>query len=504
MRTLRLLASFGREWRRFPLPLFLLSLLALPVIAFAQNSPIPQSGAVAANRQPTPEPPVFDPRRYTEDYRYLDDSALHTSAWWEPLKRVRLDPTKPDLKEDDIGGTPLLRLAGEVRVRTEDYTGNLFNPAAPGRQGYIWERVLPYVEVDASPRLRFVLEFEAGYSQGQNPGPSSIDQTGADFLQGFVEISEPTPAGRFAVRLGRQVLSYGDGALIDSRYGPNVLLSFDGAFLNWQQAGWRVDSFYARPVNTALHDFDDATSVEEQVWSVYAGHDVPGPSGSSIDLYYIGFRNSQAVWNGKQAGELRHSIGARYVSGRGSLDYKGDVIAQFGTFGNGSISAGAVAGELGASQRSRYLKPRYHLNSGLASGDTNKASRNLHTFNSLFPRGQYFSDTGLIGPYNIVNLREGVTLNFGKKLNVDTLIGEYWRQSHMDGVYRNGGGLLFPSNQSKDSYVATQIESVADYELYRGLSLRLTLAHFSPGAFIRSTGPHRSVWFVGAESRFWF
>ena len=466
-----------------------------------QSSSIPQGGATAENRAPLPGPPMFDPRRYTEDYRYLHDPAKRTGAWWEALKRVELEPSRPSTRET---GTPVLRIGNEVRVRTENYTGNLFSTDRVGRQGYVWERVLPYLEVDANPSVRFVLQFEAAYSQEQNPGPSPLDKTSADFLQGFVEVARSTPIGHFAVRAGRQVLSYGDGSLIDSRYGPNVLLAFDGAVLNSQRGAWRVDTFYARPVNSNLQDFDDATSAEQQVWGVFTGRNLPGLKRGELDLEYVGFRDTTAIFNGKQGAELRHTLGVRHVGSLGNLDWKGELLGQFGTFGAGRIAAGAAAGEMGVTGSGWFFKPRLHLNSGLASGDRDGHSADLHTFNALFPRGQYFSDTGLIGPYNVVNAREGVLLNLGKTLTIDTLAGEYWRESEDDGVYRNGGGVLYPASRGRGKYVATQVESVADFEPVHGVACRLTLAHFAPGAFVRSTPHHRSVWFVGAETRWWF
>ena len=439
-------------------------------------------------------PPMFDPRRYTEDYRYLADQTQRSGAWWEGPKYLPLDDE----------GAVVLTLGGEVRVRGEAYENNLFSLSKNGDQAYVWERVLPYADLHLGQHVRLFGQIEAAYSQGQKPGPSPLDETRTDLLQGFVELTTPIGHGDLSARIGRQIISYGDGSLIDSRYGPNVLQSFDGAFLDYRSGPWRADVFWARPVRNGLRDFDDATDRGQQVWGAILGKDLPGLSNGVLDVYYFGFENDDASFNGKNGRERRHTIGLRHVGGLGPLDWKSELIGQFGSFGTGQIRAYAAAGEVGYTIKSLAFTPRLHLNGGVASGDRYPDDRNLNTFNALFPRGQYFSDTGLIGPYNLVNTRVGSQFSIAPNLRLDALVGFYWRASLNDGVYRNGGGPLFAGSAGEGRFVATQYEAVLDYSVTRGVDFRLTIADFEPGQFVRSTGNFGPVHFVGAETRIWF
>ena len=454
-------------------------LIAAPAMAQDALAPAPS------------KPPMFDPRRYTEDYRYVLDPAKRTGAWWEPLKVV------------PIGDDVQLELGGEIRVRTESYAGNLFSRAPVATQTYVWDRALPYASLHVGTHVRAFVQFEAAYAQGERPSPTPLDETGIDLLQGFVEADVPVGDAHLTARVGRQVLTYGDGALIDSRYGPNVLQSFDGAFVDYRTAHHRFDLFWARPVVNGLRDFDDHTSGHQQIWGAIAGRDIAGLKGGVLDVYYFGFEDRHAMFNGKQGRELRHTIGLRHSGAVGALDWKADTIGQFGSFGDGRIRAYALGGELGYTLAHAPLTPRLHANSGVASGDDGRA-RGLGTFNALFPRGQYFSDTGLLGPYNLINLRTGSTFTFSRKVNLDALVGFYWRENPRDAVYRNGGALLFAASAGEGRYIATQYEAVLSYIPTRGIDTRLTLALFDPGPFVRSTGNVAPVRFVGAEARFWF
>ena len=437
---------------------------------------------------------MFDPRRYTEVYLYLADPAQRTGSWWE----------KPKYLPVEDSGDVILTLGNEFRIRSETYANNLFTRAKSGDQAYVGERALPYADLHIGTHVRLFTQFEAAYSQGQKPGPSPLDETGVDALQGFVEVTTPVDEGRLAARIGRQVLSYGDGSLIDSRYGPNVLQSFDGAFVDYTRGVWRGDIFWARPVRSGLHSFDDKTNSRQQIWGVIVGRDLPKLTRGVFDAYYFGFRNTTSMFNGKAGEEERHTFGLRHVGGVGALDWKGELIGQVGTFGSGSIRAYAAAAEIGYTLKGAPFTPRLHVNGGVASGDHHPDRPGVGTFNALFPRGQYFSDTGLIGPYNLVNARPGLKLNFAPKLTLDALAGFYWRESTSDAVYRNGGAPLFAAAAGRGRYVATQFESTLDYELTRGVDLRLTLADFEPGRFVRSTGSVGSVHFFGAETRLWF
>jgi Alginate export len=88
-------------------------------------------------------------------------------------------------------------------------------------------------------------------------------------LQGFADGRLPLGSDdSLTVRVGRQVMKYGSGRLINE--GPNVRLSFDGGLARWETDDWRVDGFYARPVKHHFDSFNDHADGLRNVWSLHA------------------------------------------------------------------------------------------------------------------------------------------------------------------------------------------------------------------------------------------
>jgi len=139
--------------------------------------------------------------------------------------------------------------------------------------------------------------------------------------------------------------------------------------------------------------------------------------GGNVDFYYFGIENDNAVYNQGAGHELRHSIGTRIWGKQAGWDYNVELVYQFGTFGDADISAWTAASEAGYTFANAPLRPRFFLKADIASGDQDPNNPNLNTFNALFPKGAYFSETGLIGPANIIDVHPGIELQLTKRLS---------------------------------------------------------------------------------------
>jgi hypothetical protein len=158
---------------------------------------------------------------------------------------------------------------------------------------------LPTVDLHVGRNVRLFGELIAAWAEGKQPFETPVDETDVDLLQAFVDISVPLgdEETSLTVRPGRQMLSYGSERLIGTRYGPNVLRTFDGIKEYIDGDGWRVDGFYARPVEPQLDDFDDESHDDLSTWALYGTVDLPLAQESGLDLYYIGYDNEAAVFN---------------------------------------------------------------------------------------------------------------------------------------------------------------------------------------------------------------
>jgi Alginate export len=456
------------------------------------------TGATAAwsqevTRANVPQPPAITTLRSTEDYSYLKDPQNRSGAWWEPYKFIPLDPY----------AISYLTVGNEFRLRYEHYRNNVFSPKPT--EGYLWFRDMPYADLHIGSNFRIFGQLIAAYAARSHLTKGGIDETGVELLQGFADLRLPWLDGVATLRGGRQLMAYGSERLISLRYGPNVLRSFDGGLARWETGDWRVDGFFSQPVRNNLPSFDDGTDGSRQVWSLYATRNLPAVGQySGLDLFYIGYVNTDATFDPGEGHERRHTFGTRFFGTRGPWTWDMEAHFQFGAFAGGNIRAWSIATDVRYTFSELPLKPYAELRANIISGDHNPNDLTLGTFNALFPRGKYFGEIGLIGPANLINLHPiaGIDLGSGWTLSGATVF--YWRESLGDGLYGAGGQLLRSADNSRSRYIGTQADIVLGWEATRNLSFQLAYSIFAPGQFVKDTGPSQTVHFVGAEALFQF
>jgi len=417
--------------------------------------------------------PTLSITRYDEDWSDLADAEKRGHHWTGPFKYIPL--------ADDAW----LSTGIELRVRDEAYANNPWDPAADDR--YLWVRALPYADLHVG-RVRAFAQPILAYASGA-PGP--IDQTRTDLLQGFGEVD----LGPLTLRGGRQMLSLGSERLVGTRYGPNVPLAFDGVRGIVQAGKASVSLFAVKPVAPGPDSFDDRSSPTKALWGAYAA--LP-----RLDLYYLGYRNRNAHFGGREGRELRHTLGARYHGASRGWHWNIEAAGQFGSFAGGTIGAWTLATELGRALPGLPLDATLRFN--LVSGDGDPGDDRLGTFNALFPKGKYFGELSPVGPANLVSLNPRLSAPFGNGFSGSLAAMAYWRYSRADGVYDIPGNLLRPPGDSRARFIGKEAEASLAWQASAELELSASFSLFAPGAFIRDTGPADTIRMIGLESNFRF
>lgn len=423
--------------------------------------------------------------RYDEDWSVLRDGE-HNG--WRQVKYVPLDQR----------GNVWLTLGGEARARFEGFDNNLWgDPPAPD-DGYLWLRAMPHADLHAGPARVFVQGI-AGYARGVAAGEGPADETGIDLLQGFADIRLDLGAGSsVTLRGGRELMALGSERLVGIRYGPNIPQAFDGFRAIAEHGPVRVDAFRLRPVSIGGRDFDDRTSQTRRLDGVYAT--ITPASGIGIDVYWLGYENEEARFADSTARETRDSFGLRFFGKRGHLGWNWEAMLQRGHFDGDPIRAWSLATETAWNLPHVPFKPRLRLRANIASGDRDSEDTKLGTFNALFPKGKYFGELSPIGPRNIVNIHPGVDFDLGSGVTVELTAAAFWRESRGDGIYDVPGQLIRAASGSTARHIGNQVEIVAGWQASDVLSFTASLSAFRPGAFIRDTGPARTIRMVGAEA----
>lgn len=437
----------------------------------------------AAQEAPVWRAPSPSLIRYDEDWSGLADPAARTGRWTEDFKYIALPGA-------------YLTTGLEVRLRNEAFRDNLWGDGPAPNDGYLWIRALPYADLHVG-RVRAFIQPIVAYAVGVAPSASPIDETRADLLQGFGEVSLPIGAASLTLRAGRQMMPLGSERLVGARYGPNVPLAFDGVRADLQSGAAKLSVFSTKPVKPGLGDVDDRSSTTKALWGAYAT--LP-----NLDLYYLGFRHRGATFGGRTGDEHRDSFGVRSFGHAADWRWNVEGVLQTGHFDGQKIRAWTVGSEVGRKFPDARLSPDATVRFNIVSGDRDPLDGKLGTFNALFPKGKYFGELSPIGPYNIVSLNPGVALDLGHDVTLGLSAMAYWRYATADGVYDVPGGLIRAPGGSRARFIGKQAEALVDWQATPALDLSASLSAFAPGAFIRQTGLAKTICMLGLEANFRF
>ena len=128
----------------------------------------------------------------------------------------------------------------------------------------------------------------------------------------------------------------------------------------------------------------------------------------------------------------------------------------------------------------------------------------MQTFNPLFPRGAYFNESGIIGPFNLIDLHPQLEVHPRDQVTLSVDADWFWRESRADGVYGPGGNVLRSGAASDARRIGTQASVKAEWRPTKHLKLNVVYARFVAGPFLRESGPGADTDFVGGWATFTF
>jgi len=442
---------------------------------------------------PTVQRPEYRQLRYDEDYRFLAKRA--DRDFFDPVKFVRLNES----------GNAYLSIGGEIRERYEYFENPLWGSAPQDADGYLLQRYMLHSDLHWTDAFRLFVQVKSGIDTDRTGGPRPTDRDELDLHQTFFDLKFPIGSETtFTIRPGRQELVYGSSRLISAREGPNVRQSFDAARGIFSFGGLRIDAFVARPVETNPGIFDDNPDPHWALWGVYSVFPAHALPGGKIDLYYLGYENERARFDQGTANEERHSLGTRLWGQPNGWDYNFEFVYQFGHFGRGDINAWTAASDTGYTFQQAPFKPRIGLRADITSGDADRKNSNLQTFNPLFPKGSYFTESALIGPANHIDLHPSVAFRLIDDLTLTLENDTFWRESPGDGLYGPAVNLLRSGATSRARYVGTQPSIMVEYQPNRHLFFAANYSHFFSGRFIKESGSGEDVDYITAWVTFKF
>lgn len=412
--------------------------------------------------------------RQDEDYSDLRNPAC-LQDFWDPLKFI------------PFGSDGYVTIGGELREWYEGFHNANWGAGPKDDNGYLLQRTSLYSDWHLGSRFRFFGQLTSDIEAGRNGGPAPNMEATLWVEQGFGDFDLVESArGSLTLRLGRQEFEFGSGRLVDVREGPNVRLAFDGVDAIIKAASWHVDAFAARPVVNNIALFDDPPNHATMFWGAYGVRSLPSTHGGNIDVYYLGIDNKDATFSRGTAEEIRHTVGTRFWGEHRALVYNWEGMFQCGSFGHADIRAWAAAGHTGYNVRSIPLQPQIGINLGATSGDSDRPSAPLGTFNPLFPTGIYFGegDVNLNGPSNMLRIGPSATLHLRRNLSLVLGYDFFWRESLEDGIYGLGVNLLWSGLNNRNRYIGRQPSAGVYWQASRHIGVAAAYTHFLVGPFL--------------------
>ncbi len=364
------------------------------------------------------------------------------------------------------------------------------------------------------------------YAQGQDsrewnsnrdkiPGNLGAEGDDAfDLRQAYVEIgnSKDFP---LVVKVGRQILSYGDERLIGSFDWNNFGRTFDAVKVSWKTPQWQLDAFASSVVVIDRAEFNTSdlfnanTNDRQQVFSGLYFTDGSLSIGS-LELYALWLSQANgAVSNQESAvpfttpttGPTSKPSSFGTYGGRLHGDPKklhGFEFDLEGAYQNGllrgqQLDAFAVHSGLGYNFYDVPLKPRIWAEYNFASGDRSTTDNRSETFQNLFPTNhKFYGYMDLFSWQNMQNPTVSLQLTPVKNLTAEVAYRAYWLASTNDLWYRANGLTtvrpLTPATKNASNFVGTELDLLLTWKATKHLSFQGGFSHFFQGDYLSSSG----------------
>lgn len=453
-------------------------------------------GLPAAAQEPA-EPPQFQrPRtqvlRQNEDWSGLRGLERSTTGdFLDPLKFV-------PLKED---GSWWMSVGGQARARFEGWRDFNFGQAPAGTttdDEFVLWRLMLHTDFHFGENLRLFAEGKSALSSDRElaGGKRALDEDQLDLQQLFADLSVGSAdSGRFTLRPGRFMLLLGRERLVSPLAWSNTMRTWDGVQAMYRSGSWNLNGFWSRYVPVDATSFNEP-DLGNDFYGLYATH-AAGKGAPTLDLYWLGYSQEGASFNGTSGTDQRDTFGWRLGGrfGESAYDYDLESAYQIGEVGDEDVSAWMIATQVGRTLEGA-TKPRVWLGFDYASGD-DEAGGDVGTFNQLYPLGHaYLGYIDAIGRQNILAGSFGFSVAPDDALTLAWDNHAFWLADTEDALYNAGGAVSRPGGSASSSYVGFEVDLTAQRRFDRHLVGLLGYSHFFAGDMLSESGAGEDTDFV--------
>jgi hypothetical protein len=385
-----------------------------------------------------------------------------------------------------------MRIGVEHRGRLEGFSGGGF---AENREDVYWlNRFRITTRFAVKPWLSATVQGQDARVEGRN---GAI--TGAPFRDQFDLRLAHVDAGnfeksRFAVRVGRQELAFGDQRVVGPVSWLNTARSFDAVRGVFRHKKVRVDGFAASVVAIQMDDINRSGG-----GNYFYGADAPLmvlPRGGILEPYEFVRTAENVRTEAGAAGDLTSSTSGVRAVGTFSdhIDYNIEAAIQRGSLGHDTISAWAGHALVGRTIPIASKMYRAFGEYNFASGDDTPTDGVRGTFDQLYPTAHdKYGLADQVGWKNIHHLRAGLETRVHPKLMLGGGYHSFWLASRTDALYSAASAVIarIPTG-APNRHVGQELDIQATYTPSPRIQLHGGYAHIFTGAFLKAATPGKA------------
>lgn len=407
----------------------------------------------------------------------------------------------------------------QLRHRYEWRSNFDFNNAVYDKDGFNLWRTRLGLTVKPTNDLRFFYQFQdARISDDSTSGSKSAFENWGEARQLWLELKTDKLAvdqinlSKVGVKFGRQELSYGAQRLMGAFDWSNVAQTFDAGkvMLEFEKQKLNVDIFGGgkTPLKSPreMDDFYDG-SAHDRIGGYYAVY--KGIGNLAIDQYVINRNTHGQTISFGQTGDGQvddYTIGARMIGKipETNFDYEFEAAKQVGNSGSLDVNAQMAVGIIGYTFPTAW-KPRASFEFDYASGDHDPNDSKRQTFDNLYPTNHlFYGYMDFVSLQNIHNYRFQVKADPSKKLNLSADYHMFYLDTSKDNLYAANRAIKRAKNPEADSFVGSEIDVLAKYQVADFMGLWIGYSHFFAGNFLDDTGASDDADFVYVQTTFNF
>ncbi len=310
-----------------------------------------------------------------------------------------------------------------------------------------------------------------------------------DLHQGYIDLKFSAGEAPFTIRAGRQKFNFGTMRLVASLEWVNTARVWDGVRVTiGNPKNRKLDAIVSRLVPVNPNRFNDHSTTGSRYFNsgfhgLYLTDKVIIPE-TQVEVYWL-LRHVGSV------DDDVHTIGSRFASEPGAIDFNGELAGQFGKF-NGLDQRAFMVHFDGGLKVGFLNKSRFGIGYNFATGDGDPNDGSHHTFDNLYPLNHaYYGYMDLISLQNIHNVEATLDANLFKKLKFRVAYQNFWLVKEDNDAWYNAGlrPVRNANGQDVDSHIGSEIDITLKYPLMGGrVLLAAGFSHLFTGNYINDTG----------------